>query len=109
MSRPASPTQQRPLLPPPPPSIGLVKSLVDKPFAYNSKEEDYFEWGRKTQLFIFTNLQHLKTDLDKVLCAISYMGGGRAGRWATAYVKTIMATGKLPAGTDYAGFWAHAD
>ena len=101
--------QQQQPPPPPPPSVRLVKSLVNKPFTFNSNKKDYLEWKRKTQLFIFANTLHLKTNLDKVLCAVLYMGGERAGRWATAYVKTIMSTGTLPAGTDYAGFWTHAD
>ena len=101
--------QQQPPPPPPPPSVGLVKSLVNKPFSYNGSEKDYPEWKRKTQLFVFANSTHLSTDLDKVLCAVLYMGGDRAGRWATTYVETIMSTGALPAGTDYAGFWTHAD
>src|SRR5438876_3949980 len=103
--------QQQQQLPPPlpPPSVRLVKSLVDKPFAYNGSEKDYLEWKRKTQLFVFANSVHLTTNLDKVLCAVSYMGGDRAGRWATTYVETIMSTGALPVGTDYAGFWTHAD
>src|SRR5438477_5104416 len=109
LQNPQNPQNLQPLPPPPPPSVGLVKSLVDKPFAYNGSEKDYPEWKRKTQLFVFANFIHLTTDLDKVLCAVSYMGGDRAGRWATAYVETIMSTGALPAGTDYAGFWTHAD
>src|SRR5438876_10451982 len=99
---------QQPPPPPPPPSVGLVKSLVDKPFTFNGSKKDYPEWRRKTQLFVFTNSLHLKTDLDKVLCAISYMGRERAGRWATAYVETIMSTNALLVGTNYAGFWTHA-
>src|SRR5438477_9107381 len=112
MSNPQQPQaqapQQQPPPPPPPPSIGLVKSLVNKPFTFNGSKKDYLEWKRKTQLFVFANTLHLKTDLDKVLCAVSYMGRERVGQWATAYVKTIMATNALPAGTDYAGFWTHA-
>src|SRR5438477_12806434 len=113
MSNPQQPQaqapQQQPPPPPPPPSIGLVKSLVDKPFTFNGSEKDYLEWKRKTQLFVFANSLHLETDLDKVLCTISYMGRERAGRWATTYVKTIMATNALPTGMNYAGFWTYAD
>src|SRR5438477_4965652 len=99
--------QQQPPPPLPPPSVRLVKSLVDKPFTFNGSKKDYLEWRRKMQLFVFANTLHLKTDLDKVLCAVSYMGGERAGQWAIAYMETIMATSALPAGTDYAGFWTH--
>jgi len=68
---------------------------------YNGNKKDYLEWKRKTQLFIFANTLHLKTNLDKVLCTVSYMSGKRAGRWATAYIETIMATSALPTGTNY--------
>src|SRR2546425_4658308 len=113
MSNPQQPQaqapQQQPPPPPPPPSVRLVKSLVDKPFTFNGSEKDYLEWRRKMQLFVFANITHLKTNLNRVLCTVSYMGGERAGQWATTYVETIMSTGALPARVNYVGFWTYAD
>src|SRR3979411_1073392 len=70
----------------------LRNSMANKPKDLDGSNKTYSEWKRQIQIFVFANKSAFKTDVDRVIIALSYMTSGKAARFAQAAFDNMLET-----------------
>jgi len=80
--------------PPPSTTATTVKTPYAAPTKYDGKKENYETFRRQLMIYLRGNTSFFDSDEKKILCALSYLEGGNASKWANAYTDLALADEK---------------